>query len=343
VPSVLPIRRFYASLRKAREWQELPESRLRLVHQPTLTALREMAAARSELERADGPEAIIAPALRALRSLEGRLQRPLRIAVVGEFNSGKSTLSNLLVGIESLPTAVISNTCIPTRLYHAKAPEIFAVDHGRRRRRLRVSTPAVPPQEVFRLEVGLPAARLRAVEILDMPGLADSRLDGPIDLSLHAVDIALWCTLCTQAWKESERSAWQEVRPQLRRRGVLVATHRDLLDPDSVEKLMERLHDEAGRSFRDILPMSTLEALAVARAGHAGDAGALWKASGADALEVALDEVIESVRTERLDAALAVTARIAGHALSRIAGAAHATPADARGAAAPPGTVPTLS
>jgi len=341
VRSVLPIRRFYASLRKAREWPDLPESRLRLVHQPTLKALREMAEARSELERADGAEAIIAPALRALRRLEVRLQRPLRIAVIGEFNSGKSTLANLLVGLESLPTAVISNTCIPTRLYHAKTPEIFAVDRDGQRRRLRVSTPAVHPQEVFRLEVGLPAARLRAVEILDMPGLADSRLDGPVaDLSRHAVDIALWCTLCTQAWKESERSAWQEVRPQLRRRGVLVATHRDLLKAESVEKLMERLHDEAGWSFRDILPMSTLEALTVARADHTGDAGALWKASGADALETALDALIESVRTERLDAALGVTARIAGHALSCIAGAgAHAAPA----ANAPQGTVPTLS
>lgn len=322
--SVLPIRRFYASLRRTRKWPELPETRLRLVHPPTLGALREMAAARAQLETAGGADAVIAPALRALRRLEARLRRPVRVAVIGEFNSGKSTLANLLVGIESLPTAVISNTCIPTRLYHAAAPEIFALAHDRRRRRLRASTSAVHPHEVLRLEVGLPAARLRAVEILDMPGLADSRLDGAVtDLALHAVDIALWCTLSTQAWKESERAAWHEVQPRLRRRGVLVATHRDLLPADSVGRLMERLHDEAGRSFRDIVPVSTLQALTVARSGHAGDgAGPAWQASGADALETALDDLIDGVRSERLDAALAVTARIAGHALSRITAAA---------------------
>lgn len=334
--SVLPIRRLSASLRRARERSDLPESRLRLVHEPTLKALQEIAGARLQLEETGAAAA--APAVRALRRLEQRLGRPLRIAVIGEFNSGKSTLANLLVRIESLPTAVISNTCIPTLLYHAPAPELFAVNHRRQRQRLRVSSPALRSHDVFRLEVGLPAARLRAIEILDMPGLADSRLEDPAaDLSRHAVDIALWCTLCTQAWKESERAAWGDVLPRMRRRGVLVATHRDLLATADVEKLLDRLHDEAGPSFRDILPMSTLEALTVARADHAGEAGAVWKTSGADALETALDDLIHRVRGERLDAALRVTARVAGRALSRIA-----RPAP-RGATARRGTLPTVS
>lgn len=318
--SVLPIGRFYASLRAAHERSDLPESKLKLVHEPTVAALREMKRARGKLARAASAATILAPAIRALRRIERRLERPLRIAVIGEFNSGKSTLTNLLVRIESLPTAVISNTRIPTLLYHAPVPEIFAVYHDRRRQRLRASSRASPTEDFFRLEVGLPSARLRAVEILDLPGLADVRLDDSIaGLAWHAVDIALWCTLSTQAWKESERSTWEEIPTRLRSRGLLVATHRDLLhaaaDP---EKLLDRLRDEAGASFRDILLMSTVEALAVARDDHAGDAGALWKASGADALETALDELIQSVRVQRLNAALRVTARIAQHALSRI-------------------------
>jgi hypothetical protein len=133
------------------------------------------------------------------------------------------------------------------------------------------------------------------------------------------VDIALWCTLSTQAWKESERSTWEEIPARLRSRGLLVATHRDLLsDATDVEKLLDRLRDEAGPSFRDVLPMSTVQALTVARDDHDGQAGAVWKASGADAFETALDELLQSVRTQRLNAALEVTERIAGHTLSRI-------------------------
>ena len=316
---IIPIRRFYASLTQARERSDLPKGKLAAVHEPTMQVLDELRRTRAALERAGGAEATLAPAVRALRRIELRLERPLRIAVIGEFNSGKSTLTNLLVRIESLPTAVISNTCIPTLLYHAPEPEIFAAYHDHRRERLRASSRA-SSQDIFRLEVGLPSERLRAVQILDLPGLADARFDGSVDdLAFHAADIALWCTVSTQAWKESERAAWGEIPTRLRSRGLLVATHCDLLhDAADRDKLLDRLRDEAGLLFRDILPMSTVEALAVARQDHAGTAGTTWKASGADAFENALDELLQSVRMRRLQSAIEVTARIAARTLSRI-------------------------
>jgi hypothetical protein len=123
----------------------------------------------------------------------------------------------------------------------------------------------------------------------------------------------------TQAWKESERAAWEEIPARLRSRGLLVATHCDLLrDAADLGKLLDRLRDEAGSSFRDILPISTVKALAVAQEDHAGPAGDVWKASGADALETAIDDLLQSVRMQRLNAALEATARIAAHTSSRI-------------------------
>jgi len=319
VRRILPIGRFYATSTQAREGSDAPHSKLAPVHEPTVKVLDELKRARSELERLGSKGTILAPAIRALRRTQLRLERPLRMAVIGEFNSGKSTLSNLLVRIESLPTAVISNTCIPTLLYHARMPEVCAVYHDRRREWLRASS-QVSSQNIFRLEVGLPSEQLQAVQILDLPGLADARFDGSItDLASHAVDLAIWCTLSTQAWKESERVAWEQIPARLRSRGLLVATHSDLLRNGSdLEKVLRRLRDVAGSSFWDILPMSTVKALAVMREDHAGPAGAIWKASGADALESALDELLENVRMQRLKAALEVTGRIADRALSRI-------------------------
>lgn len=317
---ILPISRFYASLIQARGRLDVPD-KLAAGHGPTIRVVDEIKQARGELERAASAGDMLAPAVRALRRIEGRLERPLRIAVIGEFNSGKSTLTNMLVRIESLPTAVVSNTRIPTLLYHAPEPEIFALHHDRRRERLRASDQA-PSQEIFRVEVGLPSERLRAVQILDLPGLADARFDGAItDLAAHAVDVGLWCTLSTQAWKESERAAWEEIPERLRGRGLLVATHRDLLhDAADIEKVLNRLRAEAGPYFRDILLLSTVEALAVAREDHAGAAASgVWSVSGAEAFETALDELLRSVRIQRLDAAIEVTARIASRALSRIA------------------------
>jgi tRNA U34 5-carboxymethylaminomethyl modifying GTPase MnmE/TrmE len=260
---------------------------------------------------------MFAPAIRALSRIELRLARPLRIAIIGEFNSGKSSLANLLARIESLPTAVVSSTRIPTLLYHAQEPQICALHPDGRREWLR-NNRATEGQTYFRVEVGLPSPQLRAVQLLDLPGLANPRFDCSLeDLSLHGVDAVLWCTLSTQAWKESERAAWDRLPLRLRRRGLLVITHSDALaDPSDREKLLDRVRRDAG-SFRDIVMVSTNKALALLE-GPAGSAETAWKASGADQLEAALAELLESVSGHRREAALDVTARIARATLARL-------------------------
>jgi len=266
------------------------------------------------LERTIPPGSKLFPAVRALRRTQQRLDRPLRLAICGESNSGKSSLANLLGRIESLPTAAISNTRIPTLIYYAHEPQIWVV-HGAPGQRVRVrADPSALPRSIFRLEVGLPSLRLRAVEILDCPGLV-----GPeqIDVAAHAVDAALWCTVSIQAWKESERVAWSQLPMRLRSCGLLVATHADLLsDHRDCDKLLTRLRRECGSVFRDIIPVATIDALALAQDGQSSrDA---WHATGADMLETALSALIGDARDQRANSALRVTGRIAHHALSSI-------------------------
>jgi len=256
--------------------------------------------------------------VRALTCIEAQLVRPLRIAIVGEFNSGKSSLANLLLGIEGLPTAVISSTQIPTLLYHSVRPQVFVVDRNDRRTEVRDIT-SIPKTSVRRLEVGLPSPRLLGVEILDLPGLADPRFErGMGDLMLETAHVLLWCTASTQAWKESERLAWEILPAPLRRYALLVVTHSDLVnDAKDTHKLLRRLRMEAG-AFRDILLVSTTNALALLQAKRDELGQAAWLATGADGLDVALDQLLERVAARRTKVALAVTHRIASRALARL-------------------------
>ncbi len=284
-------------------------------HPLTGRIVAELRQARGGLERAASRGSKLFPAIRALRRMEQRLDRPLRLAICGEVNSGKSSLANLLGRIESLPTAAISNTRFPTLLYYADEPEIWAVSHPGRRVQLRADRKTLP-QSVFRLEVGLPSPGLRAAQVLDLPGLAGP---GDVDLAAHAVDAVLWCTVCTQAWKESERVAWGEMPARLRSRGLLVATHADLVaNARDSEKLSTRLRGECGALFRDIVMVSTVNALALLRENERAPAEAEWQASGADALDAALSALLLSVRDRRAQSALGVTGRIAHRALSYI-------------------------
>src|SRR5262245_37603129 len=144
-------------------------------HERTAAILAELRQARSRL---DGGPAALSPAIRALRRIEARLDRPLRLALIGEFNSGKSSLANLLARTETLPTAVVSNTRIPTLLSYARDPKICAMDDHGRRELLRADLRTLP-RSISRLEVGLPAERLRALQILDLPGIADPQFHDP--------------------------------------------------------------------------------------------------------------------------------------------------------------------
>ncbi len=285
-------------------------------HERTAAILAELRQARSRL--AGGPAAL-SPAIRALRRIEARLDRPLRLAVVGEFNSGKSSLTNLLARTETLPTAVVSNTRIPTLLCYAREPKIWAV-HERGRRELLRADQRNLPRSIFRLEVGLPAERLRAVQILDLPGIADPQFHDPgIDAEVHDVHAVLWCTVSTQAWKESERTAWRNLPARLRARGLLVATHADLLhDHRDADKLLQRLRGEGGALFQDVVLVSTVDALALLGRDGEGSGNAAWTATGADALEAALYRLLRNLRDQRADAGLRITSRIANRALSQL-------------------------
>ncbi|MHB8440386.1 MAG: dynamin family protein, partial [Acidimicrobiales bacterium] len=56
-----------------------------------------------------------------------------RIAVVGEFKRGKSTLLNALVGLDVLPTGVLPVTAVPIELAAGDGSAVVTFDDGSRR------------------------------------------------------------------------------------------------------------------------------------------------------------------------------------------------------------------
>jgi hypothetical protein len=288
-------------------------------HQRTLEFIAELRQARRRLE--SGPSArVLLPTIRAFRRIEDQLDHPLRVALVGEFNSGKSTLANLLARTESLPTAVVSNTRIPTLLCYAREPTIWVLDEHGSRVALRADQRDLPAS-IVRLQVGLPTQRLRRMQLLDLPGFADPKFRGPgIDTAVHDVHAVLWCTMSTQAWKESERTIWESLPARLRARALLVATHADLLhDTRDADKLLHRLHREGGPLFQGVVLIATQDALALARQ-HPEVNNEAWRATGADALEAALCQLLLHLREQRADAALKTTRRIADRAVLQLGG-----------------------
>jgi hypothetical protein len=259
----------------------------------------------------------LTPALRALGRIEAQLVRPLRLAILGEFNSGKSTLANLMLGPAPLPTLQISNTRIPTLLHYASSPTVAAASRGGGSRILTAASGM--PSDTIRIHVGLPIPHLRACEIVDFPGFADPWLTyGVLDISCHPVDAAIWCTFSTQAWKESESTAWRILPARIRANSLLAVTNMDLLDADQISKVMARIRKAAGGDFKEFALLSAIEGRrALSDRGTVRDPE-LWRASGAEDFYGGVQRLLSAIRQHRLDKAKALTSKIAGAALQAL-------------------------
>lgn len=272
---------------------------------------------RKELASAAGGMEMLAPTIRALLRIEAGLRRPLRLAVLGESNSGKSTLTNLLLGVPVLPTLQVANTRVPTLVSHGAAVSAECTVEGGRT--VRLTRDARLPDRASLVRVTLPLPCLRACEILDFPGLLDPLVGfDAADLLKHRIDAAIWCTFSTQAWKESERSSWLGLPLRARRHGLLAVTNMDRLRSDQAAKVKARLDKVARAEFRDFAFLSSVEALQAFDGKGVPVDAERWQKSGAAQLGTNLGRLLLALRIDRLRKAQAMASRIAGKAFRRI-------------------------
>jgi GTPase Era involved in 16S rRNA processing len=199
---------------------------------------------------------------------------PVRVAVIGEFNSGKTTLVNALLGASVLPTSFIAHTAYPTVVRFASKPSLSAEVAGRRRVAFAWDElDGAPAQHIHRLHVGMPLDRLRTLQVIDTPGLGlgDRLLEERTLRACRRADMVIWCTPAMQAWKASELHAWLTLPRSLRQRGILAVTFVDTLNcPDDATRLMKRLEADAGTLFHRIVATAGrgMESLLAAEAGQ---------------------------------------------------------------------------
>ena len=266
--------------------------------------------ARSQLVAAKLPDKAVRYCIAGLERMERVLARAPRVAILGEVNSGKTSVADLLLGAGLLPTSVVANTQVPVLIRYAEALSVFAITQNGRHRLTDYGPDALPSGlELRAVEIGLPSDRLLNFQILDTPSLGDAAeiaKDG---------EILIWCTVSTRAWTESERAVWSGLPPRCWRNGLLVATHKDALqDAVDITKIEQRLRAITAPMFRDILLVSAADA-----SQHGAPGGAIARDGGAEALiahvEALADEITER-RTHKAEKIIRRLARLTFHHLA---------------------------
>jgi hypothetical protein len=249
-----------------------------------------------------------------VQRMHDRLARPPRILLLGEVNSGKSSLANLLIGESVVPTSVVANSRFPIRFHHAARPSLAAVlRDGTRQAMVWSDIEHLAHAPVARIEVGLPLKRLRTFEVIDTPGTASPYWDAHrFERQWSLANLPLWCTVAARAWKESERKAWWKLPKALQARGILVVTQIDLLsERKDIARVLGRLQAETAGQFRAIAALSMPEAIASSLIGSEARGDNLWRESGGAEFERLLTRGLTETAEHRVASAKRALQRVA--------------------------------
>lgn len=241
---------------------------------------------------AEREPALVSLAVPMARAAEA-FGRPLLVAVMGEFNAGKSSLVNALAGADVAPVGVTPTTATINVLRYGSGGGRVSYHDGTTRdlgpasvgpflRELRDAEAAT----IRQVEIFAPVESLRRVEIVDTPGLNSLRPEHEKvarDFLVEA-DALVWVFAAGQAAKASERAALNLA--QAANKKVLGVVNKiDRAEPEEVEPILRHVRSELGALVEGVVPLSAQAALAARRRGD--DAAVI--ASGFPAFEAQLE------------------------------------------------------
>ena len=216
-----------------------------------------------------------------LHALIAELNQPLSVALVGEFNAGKSTLINALLSEEVVPMGVLPTTAHPCVMaygprkqarIHYSDGRLVDVDFADARRLMKDEAATID-----RLHYTYPHPALRSINYWDTPGFnaLDERHEALADQALSEAEAILWILDANQALKQSE---WERLAAiaDSDQRVLLVLNKIDRHGPpeqrgDAVDEIVDYLEASIGDQVLQIFPISAREALATRLSEEDGD------------------------------------------------------------------------
>ncbi|CAN5855627.1 dynamin family protein [soil metagenome] len=204
------------------------------------------------------------------------------LVIAGEFNSGKSSFINALLGERVLPEGVTPTTDRINLLRHG--PEITE-----------------RPLEAYLLERTHPAELLRELNVVDTPG-TNAVIRRHEELTSDFVpraDLVLFVTSADRPFSESEREFLERIR-EWGKKIVFIVNKVDILaGPAERDEVIAYVRENAAALLGDtpqVFPVSARRAVQA----RAEGAPALWEQSGFDAVEEYLLRTLDQEERIRL-------------------------------------------
>ena len=204
-----------------------------------------------------------------LDKLEVRVKEPMKVAITGQFSSGKSTFLNALLAKNILPTGITPVTSKVNYIRYGDELKIrVKYKDGRDEYHdiesiSRFTDQRKGVEDIDYLTLYSPLNMLKDIVFVDTPGLnSSSHLDTLTTIKvLQEVDGIIWLTLIDNAGKMSETKVLQKYLQQYKNKSLCVLNQKDKFSDEDVEKSVSYVKETFSKYFSEVVPISAKQAL----------------------------------------------------------------------------------
>ncbi|MDD3324346.1 MAG: dynamin family protein [Sulfurospirillaceae bacterium] len=205
----------------------------------------------------------------ALNRLKMRAEEPMKVAIVGQFSSGKSTFLNALLAQKILPTGITPVTSKVNYIRYADEIKIrIRYKDGRDEYRdissiNRFTDQRGEVEDIAYLTLYAPLEMLKDIVFVDTPGL-NSQVQTDTQTTktvLQEVDGIIWLSLMDNAGKLSEVEALKDYLGAYQNKSLCVLNQKDRFTDEQIESAMHYVKGALGEFFSDIVAISASQAL----------------------------------------------------------------------------------
>ena len=216
-----------------------------------------------------------------------------KVVVVGEFNSGKSSVINLMLRRGVLPASAEFTNMPPARIVLSDQEEwAITGDGGSELNAEEFRGGKLDGEDIENIEISLAGDDLSDVSVTEVSVDLDGFLSYEAEDLINGADLVIWCTMGQRAWCLSEIDIVKEFPSKIHKHAILVITRADLLPSKNKKKLVTDRVEGAAAEFFDKVFMVECGTKAIAEA----DKSARWKETGGQALWEGLVASVKHVR-----------------------------------------------